>query len=119
MGTHAWAESKVAERPIVTEREERKKFSTGGFRAGVAFESGPFNGAIDVVAREGGADDRVGIKSPYRVGGISAEAERIGLGAPGIGVIGVRTSITAKNTGNEGFVPGIVAADKKPPRVES
>jgi hypothetical protein len=50
--------------------------------------------------------------------GIGAEAERIGLGAPGIGVIGVRTFITAENTGSEGFVPGIVAADKKSARVE-
>ena len=63
MRTHAWAEREVAERPIVTEREKREKFSTGGLRAGVAFEPGPFDGAVDVVSREGGADDGVGIKS--------------------------------------------------------
>ena len=118
MGAHAWAECEVAKRPIVTEREKREKFPTGGLRAGVAFESGPLNGATDVVAGEGGADDGVGIKSSCRVGGISAEPERIGLGAPGIGVIGVRTFITAKKTGSEGFVPRIVAAGKKSARVE-
>ena len=116
---HAGAERKVSQRPVVAKRQKREELSTARLGVSVALEPSPFDGTVDGVSRECGADDGVGIKAPCRVGSIDAEAKRVRLCAPGIGVIGLRSFIAAEKTGEEGLVPGIVAAYKKTPCIKT